>query len=682
MYTDVHEQVESEDAAKESLRSRRSFILCRLCLLLALLLLGACRSEPPAPEVAAVPTDEQTPTHTPAPTDTPTPTETPSPTATATLTPTPAPLDPSAIFDLISPSVAFVETGHASGSGILVEGNYLLTNAHVVWPYEEARVVFGGGVEFENVPVHNWDLMADIALLGPLEQEAVAEIRGEPLALVDGEDLIVGAPVYLVGYPGEVEEFPEPTITGGIISRHREWEEVGITFLQTDAKIAGGQSGGALVSEMGDVIGLSGFAFSEALFGLVASARDLRPRVELLAAGEDASGMSARTLDRTRAVSTHSLRLPSFRDAVSFMIEEPIDGMEIRANSSQDVALRVVDLHGQEVAFADETATGEEVLTLDDPGENPLVLHIWQFGVQAAFANLYSDGPLLPFEDDDDERSLFVGEPIAGSLDVPGDVDFYHLRLDQGDIVNLRIDSPNIDPLLTVSYEGAGPEQELWDDDSGGGLAGANAELTYRAPHDGLYIVVVEDAMGQQWGGYTISATGENELAAGAPTPMAPAPTPIPIVSPSGHPMLPQEGANGDVRLLAPSWWVNTSDSTNCEARLCLIAEDGLLEVYVDNSGTITSRSEMANGWAYVVPQIFPGAVRQGWRTMQTEAGETVEVLHHTVAGDEGTIHVTSMIAFNDGVISIVFYIIFGDEVYEDLEPMMEHSFRTFAWVE
>ena len=109
--------------------------------------------EPPTPTATPIPTDTPTPiptnTPTPAPTDTPTPlpTDTPEP------TPTPGPLKPSEVFEAVSPSVAFIDTDLFTGSGVLIEGNYIITNAHVVWPLNEARIVFPDGSEFLDVPV-------------------------------------------------------------------------------------------------------------------------------------------------------------------------------------------------------------------------------------------------------------------------------------------------------------------------------------------------------------------------------------------------------------------------------------------------------------------------------------------------------------------------------------------------
>ena len=92
-----------------------------------------------------------------------------------------------------------------------------------------------------------------------LERLTYALLGAPPLTLSDGEDLAIGSELYLVGYPAEMELFPQPTITSGILSRLREWERAGITYFQTDAAIAGGQSGGVLVDARANVIGISGW---------------------------------------------------------------------------------------------------------------------------------------------------------------------------------------------------------------------------------------------------------------------------------------------------------------------------------------------------------------------------------------------------------------------------------------
>ena len=60
--------------------------------------------------------------------------------------------------------------------------------------------------------------------------------------------LAIGADLFVIGYPGEEEAFPQPTISRGILSRYRLWPDQGATYLQTDASIDGVQSRGVLAA--------------------------------------------------------------------------------------------------------------------------------------------------------------------------------------------------------------------------------------------------------------------------------------------------------------------------------------------------------------------------------------------------------------------------------------------------
>lgn len=57
-----------------------------------------------------------------------------------------------------------------------------------------------------------------------------------------------------------------------------------MTYLQTDAVITGGQSGGALVSYRGEVVGISGLSFADG-FALAASMADVLPRISIALSG-------------------------------------------------------------------------------------------------------------------------------------------------------------------------------------------------------------------------------------------------------------------------------------------------------------------------------------------------------------------------------------------------------------
>ena len=289
-------------------RVLRPSILATTVFLVITMALTACTTATPAPsptetptprDVAATPaslplTPEPEATATPVPTGAPTPPDKPTPEPTSTPTPAPAREMTSAdIYAKIHPSVAYIETPTGAGSGFLIEGGYVVTNHHVIWPFEEAQVAFPDGTKVTS-PVAAWDPMSDTAVLGPVE------VKAPPLELRDGEDLAIGSELFLLGYPGESEPFPEPTIVSGVLSKYRRWDQPGITYFQTDAVIAGGQSGGVLVNRKGEVIGISGFTITEADYALVASAADLASIIRQLIQGQDPWGVGNRSLSGGR----------------------------------------------------------------------------------------------------------------------------------------------------------------------------------------------------------------------------------------------------------------------------------------------------------------------------------------------------------------------------------------------
>ena len=165
------------------------------------------------------------------------------------------------------------------------------------------------------MPVAGWDPMADLAVLGPVRVSAPS------LELRNGEDMAIGSELFLVGYPAEVDLFPQPSITRGILSRFREWDRLGMTYFQTDAAIAGGQSGGPMVDSKGDVVGISGLSFSDAGFGMVASSADVAPIVAQLIQGLDSSGLGDRRLPAGRGNFEFDIDLRNYWDTRTFVLD-------------------------------------------------------------------------------------------------------------------------------------------------------------------------------------------------------------------------------------------------------------------------------------------------------------------------------------------------------------------------
>ena len=382
---------------------------------------------------------------------------------------------------------------------MLIEGGYVVTNYHVVWPHEAVWVVFPDGTELENVPVVGWDPMADLAVLGPVD------VSAEPLKLHDAEDAAPGSELLLVGYPAEVDLFPQPSITRGILSRFREWERLGITYFQTDAAIAGGQSGGALLNSMGEVIGISGLTFSEAGFGLAASSADIAPIIEKLIRGEFSSGLGDRRIPIGNGSFEFDVHLDNFWDASTFVLEAAAGTiLEVGIEGTGDGLFHVSDPLGL-LLEVDDGYTGVEYGVVELLLDGVHFLQVEMAEGDSSGFELVSNVRMKPLNDPDDGRILAVGETVAGSLDYFYDWDWYSIRLDEGETVRISTDSLNVDTVIYVDFPGSFDNQVVADDDSGGGLYGTDSELVYRAPKTGEFFIVVTDALNSYTGGYYLS---------------------------------------------------------------------------------------------------------------------------------------------------------------------------------
>ena len=405
------------------------------------------------------------------------------------------------IFEMVSPAIAFIQTGTGSGSGVLVEGGYVVTNAHVVWPFNAVSVVFPDGTAIRGVPVIGWDLLVDLAVLGPISASV------EPLPMLDGENMAIGSEMYLIGYPAEVEAYPQTTITRGILSRLREWEPIGITYFQTDAAITGGQSGGALVSDTGAVIGISGFrAFGE--FGLAASSADLLPRVRQLIAGGDPSGLGKREFNMDGGSPRHSLTSRNYGDA--YIINEPAGtAIEVKFTGAEDVGFQIFDKYGNEHADAE---TGS--LSFVTRGYGPLFLIPPYVSSEVTLESSHS---LVQFDDPDRGRRIQIGETLHGNIDFPTDIDYFFLDLQRNETVEIVVRSILADARLDMwAYQGDALEVRVRDENSGGGLFGLDPSIVFQAPHTGEYVLAVTNVhpRSQAPAGYVISVNQARTTAA------------------------------------------------------------------------------------------------------------------------------------------------------------------------
>jgi S1-C subfamily serine protease len=147
---------------------------------------------------------------------------------------------------------SFLQGG--SGSGVVYgDSGYIVTNHHVVDGAGEIFVVFSDGARF-SAEVVGSDPVTDIAVL------LVGRGDLAPMPLGTANDLAIGEPAVAVGNP--LGLLGGPTVTTGIVSAldrrlQMSFTEELVGLIQTDAPIAPGSSGGALVDGSGRLIGIT-----------------------------------------------------------------------------------------------------------------------------------------------------------------------------------------------------------------------------------------------------------------------------------------------------------------------------------------------------------------------------------------------------------------------------------------
>jgi Do/DeqQ family serine protease len=141
----------------------------------------------------------------------------------------------------------------SSGSGVIIsKDGYIITNNHVIDRAEKIRVVLNDKREFDAELVGT-DPGTDIALLKVDEKDLPYLIPG------NSDEVHVGEWVLAVGNPFNLTS----TVTAGIVSAKARninlmRENYGIeAFIQTDAAVNPGNSGGALVNRKGELIGIN-----------------------------------------------------------------------------------------------------------------------------------------------------------------------------------------------------------------------------------------------------------------------------------------------------------------------------------------------------------------------------------------------------------------------------------------
>jgi serine protease Do len=143
--------------------------------------------------------------------------------------------------------------GSSSGSGVIIsKDGYIVTSNHVIEDSDEVEVTLNDKREFR----------AEVIGVDPSTDLALMKIKGDNLPAIEfgnSDSVRVGEWVMAVGNPFNLES----TVTAGIVSAKGrsidilEGQDRIESFIQTDAAVNPGNSGGALVNTNGELVGIN-----------------------------------------------------------------------------------------------------------------------------------------------------------------------------------------------------------------------------------------------------------------------------------------------------------------------------------------------------------------------------------------------------------------------------------------
>jgi len=162
------------------------------------------------------------------------------------------PLTPAEIARISIPSIVLIRTSIGEGSGFFAGGGgRIVTNYHVIRGAAEAVVVTADHVEHKDVEVIAIDKARDLAVL------RIRAAGQQPLALGNAQAAGVGEHVVAIGNPLGLGD----TVSDGLLSGVRDFGD-GVSVLQISAPISPGSSGGPVLNDRGQVIGIATFVIT------------------------------------------------------------------------------------------------------------------------------------------------------------------------------------------------------------------------------------------------------------------------------------------------------------------------------------------------------------------------------------------------------------------------------------
>ncbi len=278
-------------------------------------------------------------------------------------------------------------TTQGAGSGVIISADgHIVTNNHVVEGATSFKVVLNDGREFD-AKLLGTDSSTEIALL---------KIDADSLTyapLGDSDNVSVGDKAIVIGNPlGKLQG----TVTQGIVSAlDREItfsDGTTLNLMQTDAAVNSGNSGGAMLSDRGELIGVivaKTSATGVEGLGYAIPVNDIKPIVEDLleygyVTGRPAFGINVTVI--TNPLTAMSYKLPSTGVYVSGFIDP-----EFQDKSGLEIGDCIKEVNGVEVSSTQEIKSALSDFSAGDTVEVKVIRDNQEITVNALLTEEYRD---------------------------------------------------------------------------------------------------------------------------------------------------------------------------------------------------------------------------------------------------------------------------------------------------
>ena len=164
-----------------------------------------------------------------------------------------ASLTPAELFAKVAPSVWRVQTFDADGlllgqgSAVVVAPGRLVTNCHVLARARRVQVRRDGLPQPLSARLEMWDVARDLCRLD------VPGANAPAVPLAPSAQAAVGQAAFAIGHPKGLDL----TMSAGLVSSFRRNSAGQLVLIQTSAAISGGNSGGGLFNDQGQLLGLT-----------------------------------------------------------------------------------------------------------------------------------------------------------------------------------------------------------------------------------------------------------------------------------------------------------------------------------------------------------------------------------------------------------------------------------------